>query len=182
MTASKAIARATARMALRAARTATASRSASTEREVRFGFAPECRAVADPGKPLQIVGHAVVFNALTKLPGFRESVLPGAFRSAIEGRQNVACLWNHDQNHILGRVEPGTLRIAEDSIGLRYVCDLPDTPEARVFHIAIKRGDVSGSSYAFKLAAGDVDWSDDYDSEERTYFARRSIKNVTNLL
>jgi HK97 family phage prohead protease len=162
----------------------TASRAAiyrplSADREMRF--LPEVRAVSEEGKPLQIAGHAATFNTLAKLPGFRERILPGAFKRAIDQQDDVVCLWNHDSNKLLGRTTAGTLRLAQDSRGLRYVCDLPNTAEARGFHESIRRGDVTGSSFAFQVEPGDQDWDEAQDEEDRSYFVRRSIKSVTKL-
>jgi HK97 family phage prohead protease len=116
------------------------------------------------------------------LPGFRERILPGAFTRSLEAKQDTVCLWNHDTNKILGRVKAGTLRLAQDSRGLKYVVDLPNTQEARGFHESVSRGDVTGSSFGFQLANDDQDWDEAQDEEDRSYFVRRSIKNVTNLL
>jgi uncharacterized protein len=144
-------------------------------------FLPEVRAVADPGRPRQIVGHAAVFNTYAQLKGFRERILPGAFTRAIEQKDDTVCLWNHDESKVLGRTTSGTLRLAQDSRGLQYVCDLPDTIEGQSFHEAIRRGDVTGSSFSFTIAPEDESWDEAQDEESRSYYVRRSIKSVTHL-
>jgi uncharacterized protein len=151
----------------------------SSSREVRF--LPEVRAVADAGKPRQIIGHAAVFNTYAQLKGFRERILPGAFTRAIEQKDDTVCLWNHDSNKVLGRTTSGTLRLTQDSRGLQYVCDLPDTIEGQSFHEAIRRGDVTGSSFSFNVSPEDETWEEAQDPEDRSYFVRRSIKSVTHL-
>ena len=96
--------------------------------ELRF---TEVRASATPsGKP-RIEGYAATFNNPTQLPGFREVIKPGAFTRAIDEQHDCVCLFNHDQNNVLGRTTSGTLRLDQDSLGLHYVCDLPNTQAAR---------------------------------------------------
>jgi HK97 family phage prohead protease len=76
-------------------------------------------------------------------------VKPGAFSRAIAERQNCRCLLNHDPSIILGSVSNGTLRLNEDSRGLRFEADLPDTQAARDVHTLVKRGDISQCSFSF---------------------------------
>ena len=52
---------------------------------------------------------------------------------------------------MLGRNQAGTLRLSEDDTGLAYEIDLPDTQAARDVYALIERGDVSQSSFAFKV-------------------------------
>lgn len=87
----------------------------------------ETRSGTKPG----IRGYAAVFNQLSEdLGGFRERVLPGAFKDCLAASPDVRCLFNHDPNAVLGRTKAGTLRLAEDNKGLHFDCDLPDTRTA----------------------------------------------------
>ncbi|HEY1189785.1 MAG TPA: HK97 family phage prohead protease, partial [Gemmata sp.] len=43
----------------------------------------------------------------------------------------------------------GTLRLFVDAVGLRYEIDPPDTTAARDLIQSLRRGDISGSSFAF---------------------------------
>jgi uncharacterized protein len=101
------------------------------------------------GKP-GIKGYAAVFNRLSEdLGGFRETILPGAFRDCLATKPDVRCLFNHNPNLVLGRTRAGTLTLAEDDIGLRFDCDLPDTQTARDLRASIQRGDVDQCSFGF---------------------------------
>jgi len=95
-----------------------------------------------------ISGYAAVFNSLSEeIWGFREQISPGAFSGVIN--DDVRCLFNHDEDYVLGRTSAGTLRLSEDDKGLFMECDLPDTQCARDLAVSIERGDVSGQSFSF---------------------------------
>lgn len=108
------------------------------------------------GAPPTITGYAAVFYDPTD-PGteFRlwgqvyERIMPAAFSSAIARKDDVRALFNHDANSILGRASAGTLRLFVDARGLRYEIDPPDTSAGRDAVASIRRGDITGSSFAF---------------------------------
>jgi HK97 family phage prohead protease len=103
------------------------------------------------GKSKKLVGHAAVFNTFSQdLGGFREIIRPGAFTRTIAENADVRALFNHDPNYVLGRSKSGTLRMREDTRGLFYEVDLPDTQAGRDVAESVRRGDVSGSSFAFR--------------------------------
>jgi uncharacterized protein len=105
-----------------------------------------------------LAGHAAVFDVWTTLYDandftWREVVRPGAFSRAIAEAQDVRALWNHDANFILGRTTSGTLKLREDEKGLWSETELLDTQTVRDLVVApIRRGDVSGMSFAFVVA------------------------------
>lgn len=126
------------------------------EIERRF-FRGELRALGGEDKP-RIVGYAAVFNILSEeMFGFREMIMPGAFRDVIE-TEDVRALINHDPNLVLGRTTADTLRLVEDERGLRYEIDPPDTQYARDLIVSVNRGDVDQSSFAFRVLMEDEEW------------------------
>lgn len=110
---------------------------------------------ADGGAKL--VGYASVFydgsdgSQFEPWDGFVERIMVGAFDGALSRGDDVAGLFNHDSNLVLGRASSGTLRLSVDQRGLRYEMDLPDTQAGRDVQTLIKRGDVKGSSFAFTV-------------------------------
>lgn len=109
----------------------------------------EIRAEGD-GKEMRLIGHAAVFNKKSEeIFGFREIVLPGAFKNSIK-KDDIRALWNHDPSYVLGRNKSGTLRLREDDKGLRTEIDLPDTQFARDLYVSVKRGDVDQMSFGFR--------------------------------
>lgn len=117
---------------------------------------------SDKPSPTTLRGYAAKFDVLSEnLGGFREQIAPGAFADVL--KDDVRALFNHDANQVLGRTTSGTLRIAQDSTGLYYEVDLPDTQAARDLMISIERGDVSQSSFAFRVAPNGDSWDENED-------------------
>lgn len=118
----------------------------SKKTETRSILNVEFRAVGEESRTVR--GYAAVFNVETELaPGFVESIEPGAFQSSLGG--DIRALWNHDLGVVLGRTKNKTLRLVEDSVGLAFELDLPDTSAGKDAYQLIKRGDVSGVSFGF---------------------------------
>lgn len=118
------------------------------------------------------VGHAAVFGKLSQnLGGFVERVAPGAFTKTID-EQDIRALFNHHEDHVLGRLGAGTLRMTEDDDGLSYEIDLPDTTIGRDVATLLARGDVSGSSFGFRVI--EDEWG-----ETEQGFPLRTLKQVS---
>ena len=104
-----------------------------------------------------MVGHASVFERWTTLYEgrywrWREKINAGAFTRAIEKKQDVRALFNHDPNFVLGRTTSGTLEIQQDKTGLLTRTKLPRTQTVRdLVETPIDRGDITGMSFAFDL-------------------------------
>jgi HK97 family phage prohead protease len=113
------------------------------------------------GDGFRIAGHAAVFNRLSQdLGGFVERIAPGAFRKTL-GEADVRALFNHDPSLILGRSKSGTLYMEEDDRGLAYDVKLPDTSYGRDLMVSIERGDVTQSSFGFRVIEDFWDRTDD---------------------
>ena len=123
------------------------------------------------GNRLIAQGYAARFDALSQnLGGFVERIAPGAFAKTLM-EADVRALFNHDPNFVLGRNKSGTLRMQEDGNGLAYEIDLPDTTLGRDVAVLLERGDISGSSFGFRVI--EDDWS-----ETRSGFPLRTLKQV----
>jgi len=103
-------------------------------------------------------GYASVFNRLSQnLGGFVERVDPAAFTKSLADQVPVLARYNHDDNHLLGTSEGGTLTLEIDGTGLRYDVALPDTSSGRDVAALAKRGDLRYSSFAFRTVADEWD-------------------------
>jgi len=98
----------------------------------------------------RLEGHAAVFNVAAQIGGFSETVKPGAFRASLStpGRDVIA-LADHDPTRLLARQSSGTLRLSEDTRGLAFSLDLPDTSTGRDLLELAHRGDLGGMSFGF---------------------------------
>ena len=115
----------------------------------------------EEGDTLTAIGYASVFDSLSQnLGGFVERVAPGAFRSTLK-QADVRALFNHEPDYLLGRTGNGTLRLSEDDRGLHYEVDLPDTTLGRDVATLLRRGDLYGSSFGFRVI--DDSWSETED-------------------
>jgi HK97 family phage prohead protease len=131
--------------------------------------ATELRSVA-PGR---LEGYAAVFDSWSQdLGGFVERVAPGAFDRSIADPDRIFAAYNHDTQHILGRVGAGTLHLLSDSRGLQFEIDLPDTTIGRDLAVLVERGDVAGASFAFRVRPDGDHW--DFSEKQ----ARRTLKDV----
>lgn len=118
----------------------------------------ELRAETNDEGVTTISGYAARFNSWSEdLGGFRERIKPGAFKKALM-TSDVRLLYNHDTNNLpLGRT-PKTLRLSEDTKGLKFEGDLPDTQLAKDLTIAIQRKDITGNSFSFTVDEGGDEW------------------------
>lgn len=127
-------------------------RSAPTEFEVRARK-------GDSGG-MVVVGHAAVFRRMSQnLGGFVECIDPAAFDRSLGDNPDVRALINHKPSMLLGRTRSGTLRLSKDDMGLHYEIDMPDRQDARDLLVSMERGDISHSSFAFRLMPDGDEWS-----------------------
>lgn len=107
-------------------------------------------------KSLYIEGRAIVFDTPTTIQEafgeYTEIIKRGALDQA--DLTDSRLLYNHDTNRIpLARV-PKTMQFMLDPAGLTIRAELPDTEEGRSVYMAIKRGDLTGMSFGFKVPEG----------------------------
>lgn len=109
-------------------------------------------------------GYAVKWEKKSHVMGyyrkFREQFRQGAFTDSLQN-DDQRFLWAHDTSKVLGRTKNGTLRLIEDSIGLRFELTLPDTTLGEDTYKTIKRGDVDGVSFGFSMINEEIEEPDD---------------------
>lgn len=105
----------------------------------------------------KLVGHAAVFDQVTRVPGNYESISRSAFDAILDDENSdTRALINHDPNLLIGRQSAGTLRYGVDKEGLEFEVDLPDTSYVRDLKVLAERGDITGASFGF--VPGEDEW------------------------
>lgn len=101
-----------------------------------------------------VSGYAVVFNSESRdLGGFKEIISPSALDGVI-ANSDVLCLLNHNEDKgVLARSNKGvgSLTLEIDDKGLRYSFEAPNTTLGDELLEGLRRGDITASSFAFKV-------------------------------
>ncbi|MEE1813696.1 HK97 family phage prohead protease [Streptomyces sp. SP18ES09] len=116
------------------------------------------RTVGD-GDP-QFFGHAAVFNSRTAIGnpltwGFYEELADGAFTKTLD-EGDSRYLVDHETRLVVSRVSAGSLRLAQDEIGLAVNSDL----DRRLSYVGdlivnIDNGNITGMSFGFEVVKDD---------------------------
>ncbi len=120
--------------------------------------APGIEVKQDENGRTVIRGYAAVYDSDSQdLGGFVERIAPGAFDKVLESNPDVFGRYNHDR--LLGRTSSGTVRLFPDERGLRYEID-PKPADVDLLQ-SLERGDVRGSSFAFRTSGTNENWYKD---------------------
>jgi|GEM_PF-2347106 len=137
----------------------------------------EYRGEGDAKEPAAFTGKAIVCNSRSKnLGGFVEIIDPKALDNA--DLSDVVGLFNHDRNCVLGRTTSGTMTLTRDADGglsYRISYDATDPDHQRVM-AKILRGDVVGSSFAFRVGPDGDSWD-----KEETDTSSIYVRTVTKI-
>jgi uncharacterized protein len=116
-------------------------------------------------------GYAALFNSETDIGGYwKETIAPGAFTKSLR-EHDVLAVHSHDSGRVVGRLKAGTLALREDSKGLAFENQLPDTSDGRDLVVQIDRGDIAGMSFGF--IATRQEWDETVDPPHRTIIEAR---------
>lgn len=143
--------------------------------DIERRFTPNAKATietrADEDGTNHIVGYAAVYYDGTRdteyelWDGAVERIMPGAFDEPLKNNDDVVALFNHDSNMLLGRRSADTLGLSSDKKGLPYDIVRGNTTVGNDVAEHVARGDLTGSSFAFRVT--DERWIDDGDREIR---------------
>lgn len=136
----------------------------------------ELRAAEPAGESSLILeGMPIVFDTPTKIKDvfgeYTEIIKRGALDSA--DLSDTRLLYNHDLTKVPLARSPKTMQLTLDPAGLKMAAELPSTEEGRSVHTAVKRGDLSGMSFAFKVPKG----GDTFDAATNT----RTINKIEKI-
>lgn len=123
---------------------------------VTRAYSVEFRAVE--GEENVIEGVPIVFDKSTRIADFFGEFDEVIDRHALDKAdlKDVALFVNHDMNKIaLARTKNGhgtmSLDIQEDGLHIKATLDVENNSEARALYSAVKRGDMDGMSFAFRI-------------------------------
>ena len=126
------------------------------------------------GDGLSLSGYAALYGVPSlPIPGgprgaFTETIRSGAFADTLSRKPDVTLRYQHNLTSLpLARTKSGTMSLAEDERGLRVSASLPDNEIGRPVRDSIRRGDISGMSFRFRVPskAGEK-WNADYSQRE----------------
>lgn len=108
-----------------------------------------------------VSGYAVIFDTWSNDLGFYEMILKGAITDETIKRSDVICKLNHDDQKVLARSKygEGSLILEVDEKGLKYTFEAPKTQYGDELLEYLRRGDITGSSFAFTIADGGDEFS-----------------------
>jgi uncharacterized protein len=107
----------------------------------------------------RLEGYAALFGVEARIGSTRESIRAGAFSVALSNQNDILALVDHDASRVLARTRSGTLRLSQDSKGLAFDLDVPDTTAGRDVLALAERGDLGGMSFGFGVI--DENWTGD---------------------
>lgn len=103
-----------------------------------------------------IEGYALKFNVRSKLLSdwyehFYEVLEPGCVTREALDKQDIKLTMFHDRQLILGRSKEGkgTLSYEVDEVGVKFRAEMPRTADGDKALELVKRGDISGCSFAY---------------------------------
>ena len=136
-----------------------------------------------------IEGYAIVFNKRSEIMldwseehGWRkfvEVIDPSSLRTADLLKYDIKALVEHNRERLLARSNKGkgSLELTVDEHGLHYRFDAPSTADGDYAVEMVGRGDISGSSFAFR--AKDDEWRKEGDTWVRTVKSFSALRDVT---
>ena len=143
-------------------------------KEIRLA---EIRADAPAGaQSLILVGTPIVYDTPTTIHDPAGEYIEIIQRGALDGADlsDVRLFYNHDLSKVPLARTPRTMQLELTPAGLEMKAALPETDEARAVYEAVKRGDLSGMSFAFTVSDG----GSRYDARTNT----RTISKIVKVL
>ena len=126
-----------------------------------------------------IEGYAILFNSKSEILGGADGFVEVIENRALDGvdLSDVFLLYNHNYDEVLGSTKSGTMSTQVTSRGLWFRSTLPDTTRGRDTYTLIKRGDLSGMSFAFTVS--DDKWNVRATPAERTIKSIGSVDEIS---
>ena len=141
-------------------------------KEIRIAEIRAAESTADGKQALILRGRPIVYDTPTMIDdvgsSYTEIIKSGALNGA--DLSDVRLLYNHDLGKVPLARTPKTMTLKIDNEGLTFEAILPETAGGREVYEAVRRGDLSGMSFGFKVPEG----GDYYDAYTNT----RTIRQI----
>ena len=123
-----------------------------------------------------LIGKPIVFDKITEITDKNGSYKEVISRGALDGcdLSDVKLFYGHDVTKVPLAKTPKTMALEVTPAGLQMRASLADTESAKEVYEAVKRGDLNGMSFAFKVEPG----CDSYDARTNT----RTINKISKVL
>lgn len=120
----------------------------------------ELRTLNDESQMI-LTGTPIVFNSKSFINNTYYEIIT---RNSVDNISfdNIKLLYNHNADIVPLANTPNTLSLTIDDIGIHMRAVLPNTEKAKEIYTAVKRGDLSGMSFAFTVPSN----GDTYDAYE----------------
>lgn len=143
-------------------------------KEVRITEIRAAEPTADGAQALILRGRPILYDTPTLINDVGGSYTEIIRSGALDGADlsDVRLLYNHDLGKVPLARTPKTMSLKVDEEGLTFEAVLPETAGAKEVYEAVKRGDLSGMSFAFTVPEG----GDDYDAKTNTRTIRQIAK------
>lgn len=143
-------------------------------KEIRITEIRAAEPTADGAKALILRGRPILYDTPTLINDVGGSYTEIIRSGALDGADlsDVRLLYNHDLGKVPLARTPKTMSLKVDEEGLTFEAVLPETAGAKEVYEAVKRGDLSGMSFAFTVPEG----GDDYDAKTNTRAIRQIAK------
>lgn len=107
-----------------------------------------------------IQGTAIVFNKRSlNLGGWFEIIRPQAVdRTLGDAASEVRALVDHETRLVIGNSQSGTMKMKKGKTGLGVTIEMPATTYARDLTEVVRRGDVHGMSFRFRVMPDGDEW------------------------
>lgn len=134
---------------------------------------------ADKQETFNIIGKPIVFDTPTTIHDPAGEYIEIIRSGALDGADlnDSRLLYNHDVNKIPLARTPKTMSFNLTTAGLEMRAELPNTSSGKEIYEAVRRGDLSGMSFAFKVPKG----GDSYDplTNTRTIYKIEKVYEVS---
>jgi uncharacterized protein len=93
---------------------------------------------------MRFAGYAAIFG---RADSGGDVIRAGAFKSALERKEEIPLLWQHKVGTVLGRID----HLSEDSRGLRVIATIGSSEDAQRAGRLLESGKVDGLSFGYRV-------------------------------